>query len=169
MKWAEMPRAQRKVYPHRSVEMRIVIQRVTRAAVEVAGATVGEVGPGLMVLVGFGKEDTEAVLSKAADKLLNLRIFSDEAGRFMHSVKETAGGVLLVSQFTLFADTSKGRRPEFFGALEPGKAKELFEKFIAVVQAAHAGPVASGVFGAMMQVSLVNDGPVTIMLELMGD
>lgn len=146
--------------------MRMLIQRVTRAAVAVDGATVGEVGPGLLALVGFGKEDTEALLPKAADKLLNLRIFSDDAGRFMHSVKETSGGVLLVSQFTLYADTTKGRRPEFFGALEPMKAKDLFEKLISVVKTAHAGQVGAGIFGAMMQVSLVNDGPVTIMLEL---
>ena len=146
--------------------MKTVLQRVNYASVRVGGQVVGEIGRGIAVLVGFGKEDDGSTLEPMAQKLVNMRIFSNEADRFDRSTLDIGGEVLLVPQFTLFADTRKGRRPEFFGALEPGKASPLFDQFIEVVRKTGVQKVAAGVFGASMQVALENDGPVTIIVEL---
>ncbi len=145
--------------------MRVITQRVSRASVRVAGATVGSIGPGLMLLVGFGKDDDTRVLQPVADKIATMRIFSDERGRFDASVLDTNGAILAVPQFTLYADTAKGRRPEFFQALAPEPATQLFTEFKAALRRAGVSQVESGVFGANMEVELVNDGPVTISLE----
>lgn len=142
--------------------MRMVIQRVTQASVSVSGVTIGEIQAGLMVLLGFGPEDSVGSVETGLERILNMRIFSDANGRFMHSLRETQGGLLLIPQFTLFADASKGRRPEFSGALEPVAAKSLFQHALGFARANHSGAVAGGEFGANMQVALVNDGPVTI-------
>lgn len=146
--------------------MKIIIQRVRKASVEVEGKIVGAIDRGLMLLVGFGSGDTEAKLKPAAEKIINMRIFPDERGRFHHSLSEVQGELLVVSQFTLFADTRGGRRPEFFGALEPQQATVLFDKFLEQLRASGVAKVAAGIFGAMMLVSLENDGPVTIPLEI---
>ena len=145
--------------------MKVLIQRVSQASVEVEGQVVSNIPAGLLLLVGFEKGDDESKLKPAAKKVSGLRIFSDENGRFMHSVLDTKGSVLAVSQFTLLADTSKGRRPEFFRALEPEAANTLFNKFLAELSECGIEDVQAGVFGAMMKVSLLNDGPVTISLD----
>jgi D-tyrosyl-tRNA(Tyr) deacylase len=144
--------------------MRAVIQRVSWAKVEVEGNTVGQVGPGLLVYLGVGKGDTEADAAFMADKLVNLRIFADEAGKMNRSVIDVRGGVLLVSQFTLYGDCRKGRRPGFDAAAEPTGAEALYVK-VATLIAASDVPVARGSFGAHMQVSSLNDGPVTFLLD----
>jgi D-tyrosyl-tRNA(Tyr) deacylase len=147
--------------------MKILLQRVDGARVEVDSRTVGAIeGKGLLALVGFGADDTEETAQTLALKMLHLRIFPDEKGRFDKSLLDISGAVLLVPQFTLYADTSKGRRPEFFSAMSPGKAENLFSFFCTEVKKiiGHEN-VAEGVFGADMKVSLCNDGPVTIMLE----
>jgi D-tyrosyl-tRNA(Tyr) deacylase len=118
-----------------------------------------------MLLVGFGKDDDTRVLQPVADKIATMRIFSDERGRFDASVLDTNGAILAVPQFTLYADTAKGRRPEFFQALAPEPATQLFTEFKAALRRAGVSQVESGVFGANMEVELVNDGPVTISLE----
>ena len=145
--------------------MRVILQRVSRASVRVQGETVGEIGAGLLLLVGFGQGDTEECLKPMVDKIVTMRIFSNDEGRFDRSVIDQSGEILAVSQFTLFADTSKGRRPEFFQALKPQEAEALFGRFIEVLKSSGVQKVASGTFGAMMEVDLVNDGPVTISLE----
>jgi D-tyrosyl-tRNA(Tyr) deacylase len=145
--------------------MRAVVQRVSRARVEVDGRQVGAIGGGLLVLLGAGAGDGPADVAYMVDKVVNLRIFPDEAGKMNRSLLETGGGVLAVSQFTLYGDARKGRRPAFTGALEPVAAQALYEQFIAGLRAAGVADVASGVFGAMMEVELVNSGPVTILLE----
>jgi D-aminoacyl-tRNA deacylase len=145
--------------------VRAVVQRVSRAGVEVEGQRVGGIGPGLLVLVGAGAGDGAADVAYLVDKVANLRIFPDEAGKMNRSVLETGGGVLAVSQFTLYGDARKGRRPAFTGALEPAAAQELYEQFVAGLRAAGVAAVATGVFGAMMEVELVNSGPVTILLD----
>jgi D-tyrosyl-tRNA(Tyr) deacylase len=146
--------------------VKIVLQRVSSAAVTVDGETVGAIGPGLLLLVGFGRGDTEAGIGPMIDKVLNMRIFPDQQGRFHHSVGELSGELLVVPQFTLYADTSKGRRPDFFGALEPKAAEVLYERFLSMLAARYSsGRVAGGRFGAHMQVASVNDGPVTILLD----
>lgn len=145
--------------------MKIVIQRVQRAKVTVDSEVVGEISAGLLLLVGFGKGDMSQGIAPVVDKILNMRIFSNEQGRFDRSLLDIQGEVLAVSQFTLYADTSKGRRPEFFGALDPASAEALFEEFLQTLRNAAPSKVAAGRFGAMMQVELVNDGPVTITLE----
>lgn len=146
--------------------MRLVLQRVTRASVVVDGRTVGAIDHGLLVLVGLGHGDDERLFPKMIDKMLNLRIFADDAGAMNRSVLDVAGGVLLVSQFTLHADCRKGRRPSFTDALPPEPARALFARFVEAVREAHVGgPVATGEFGAHMAVELVNDGPVTILLD----
>ena len=122
-------------------------------------------GKGLLLLVGFGKEDDSSKLRPMAEKLLNMRVFPDEKGRFHFSVIDMAGEVLAVPQFTLYADTKKGRRPEFFSAKEPKEATRLFDEFVEQLNELHSEKVATGSFGAYMKVSLENDGPVTIMLE----
>ncbi|MCE9575083.1 MAG: D-tyrosyl-tRNA(Tyr) deacylase [Deltaproteobacteria bacterium] len=145
--------------------MRAVIQRVHRARVEVAGEVVGQVGRGLLVLLGAGAGDTEADLAYVVDKLVNLRIFPDDDGKMNRSVLDIGGGVLCVSQFTLYGDTRKGRRPAFALALEPVAARALYEASLVRLRAAGIGTVEAGVFGADMQVELVNDGPVTILVD----
>ena len=138
-----------------------LIQRVAEARVEVAGATVGAIGRGLLVLVCAEPADTEAQAGKLVDKLLKLRIFSDEAGKMNRSVQDVAGGLLVVSQFTLAADTAGGNRPSFTGAAPAEQGRALYEAVLRLARERHA-PVEAGVFGAEMRVSLVNDGPVTI-------
>jgi D-aminoacyl-tRNA deacylase len=145
--------------------MRAVVQRVSRAEVRVDGSVTGAIGRGLCVLVGAGAGDGDEDSRYLVDKVSNLRIFPDEAGKMNRSVLEIGGGVLAVSQFTLYGDARKGRRPAFTGALEPGAAERLYERFVAGLRDAGVAPVATGVFGAMMQVELVNEGPVTILLD----
>ncbi|MBL8306911.1 MAG: D-tyrosyl-tRNA(Tyr) deacylase [Rubrivivax sp.] len=142
-----------------------LVQRVTRAQVEVAGRTVGAIGPGLLVLVCAEPADTPALVAKLVDKLLKLRIFSDEAGKMNRSVQDVAGGLLIVSQFTLAADTSGGNRPSFTGAAPAALGRALYEETLRVARERHP-VVEAGEFGADMQVSLVNDGPVTIPITL---
>jgi len=144
--------------------MKTVIQRVRRGSVTVDGKTVGEVGLGLVILVGVGKGDGEAQADWLAEKITNLRIFEDEAGKMNRSVLEAGGGALVISQFTLYADTQKGRRPSFIDAALPQEAEPLVTYFGQRL-AFYGVPVQRGVFGAHMMVELVNDGPVTIILE----
>lgn len=144
--------------------MRAVLQRVSRASVAVDGAIVGEIGPGLLVLLGVGKGDTEQDAEALARKVVELRVFQDEAGKMNLSLKDTGGGLLAVSQFTLYGDTRKGRRPSFDLAAPPEEARRLYERFVEAVRA-QGVEVATGVFQAMMSVSLVNEGPVTFLVE----
>jgi len=146
--------------------MRLVIQRVKEARVEIDGNTVGEIGKGLLVLVGLKEGDSEDLFPRMRDKLINLRLFADQAGNTNLSLTDVKGGILCVSQFTLYADVRKGRRPSFTGAMKPDAARELYGKFVESVRHHyHSGPVADGEFGAMMQVHLVNDGPVTVIVD----
>ena len=145
--------------------MRAVVQRCRRAEVTVGGEVVGAIDRGLMVLLGAGKGDGDADLAYIVDKIVGLRIFPDDEGKMNRSVLDVGGGVLLVSQFTLYGDARKGRRPAFVDALEPGAAEALYERAVAAVRAAGVQEVATGVFRADMQVALVNDGPVTILLD----
>lgn len=145
--------------------MRAVIQRVSSASVTVAGETTGAIGRGLLVLLGVHPADTVADGQWLAEKLVRLRIFEDEAGQMNRSVQDLGGGILVVSQFTLFASTRKGTRPSFNDAARPELAIPLYEQFVAQAAAALGRPVATGRFGAMMQVSLVNDGPVTLVID----
>jgi len=144
--------------------MRTVIQRVTRGSVTVDGRLVGEVGPGLVILVGVGKGDTEAQADWLAEKIANLRIFEDEAGKMNRSLLEAGGAALVVSQFTLYADSQKGRRPSFVDAALPQEAEPLVSYFGRRL-VFYGVPVQTGVFGAHMLVDISNDGPVTIILE----
>lgn len=146
--------------------MRIVLQRVTTASVRVDGQVTGEIGAGVCLLIGIAPTDTAATLRLAVEKVTNLRIFPDGKGRFHYSLLDTKGGALLVPQFTLFGDSSKGRRPEFFGAAKPEIAEPMFRELCGLFSAALEGRVGSGVFGAHMAVQLENDGPVTLILEL---
>ena len=145
--------------------MRVVLQRVSRARVTVDGRVTGEIGRGLLLLVGFTAADSEDALAWMAEKVRGLRIFPDDAGKMNRSLDEVGGGVLVVSQFTLYGDTRKGRRPSFVDVAPPERAIPLYERFVALLRAGAPGPVATGEFGAMMDVELVNDGPVTLMLE----
>ncbi len=145
--------------------MRIVLQRVKSASVTVAAETVSEIGPGLLLLVGVARGDGEAEAGWLAEKVAGLRVFADEEGRMNLSVRDTGGEVLAVSQFTLLADTRKGKRPSFVGAAPPEVAEPLFDYFCERLRAAGVASVKTGLFGAMMDVALVNDGPVTIVLE----
>jgi D-tyrosyl-tRNA(Tyr) deacylase len=142
-----------------------LIQRVSQARVDVAGATIGEIGPGLLVLVCAERGDSEAQADKLLAKILKLRIFSDEAGKMNRSVQDTGGGLLLVSQFTLAADTSSGNRPGFANAAAPDEGRRLYDYFVERARASHP-VVQTGEFAATMQVHLVNDGPVTIPLAV---
>ena len=144
--------------------MRAVVQRVKQANVEVDGVVVGEIGPGLLVLLGVAKTDTTAGADFLADKITNLRIFSDEAGKMNRSLLDTGGALLAVSQFTLYGDCRKGRRPSFDHAAPAEQARALYEHFVAVARRTGVR-VETGVFQADMQVSLVNDGPVTLIVE----
>ena len=144
--------------------MRAVVQRVAEAAVEVEGRTVGRIGPGLVILLGVRNGDTLAEVQTLADKCVDLRLFADELGKMNRSVLEVAGSVLVVSQFTLYGDCRKGRRPSFIEAAPPVISQPLYEAFLAAV--AQRGVVtAQGVFGAKMKVRLLNDGPVTVIVE----
>ena len=145
--------------------MRAVVQRVARAAVTVQDEIVGEIGQGLVVLLGVGHDDGSAEAKALVDKLLGLRVFPDAAKRMNLSVADIAGSVLVVSQFTLLADIRRGRRPSFTGAADPGVASAVVDEVVALVQSAGI-PVATGEFGAMMDVELVNVGPVTIVVDV---
>ncbi len=145
--------------------MRAVVQRVSRAKVTVADRVTGAIDRGLLVLLGAGAGDTQADLQYIVDKVVNLRIFADDAGKMNRSVLDIGGGVLVVSQFTLYGDARQGRRPAFTGALEPVAAKALYEQALAQIAAAGVKTVQAGEFAADMQVELVNDGPVTILLD----
>ena len=144
--------------------MRSVVQRVARAAVRVDRQVVGEVGHGLLVLLGVAAGDSDDDARWMADKLAQLRIFEDEGGKMNRSVQDVGGGVLLVSQFTLLSDTRKGNRPSFVGAAPPDAANALYESVAALLRA-RGLPVAQGVFRAHMEVESVNDGPVTLLLD----
>ena len=142
-----------------------VLQRVREARVEVGGAVVGQIGPGFLMLVCAEPNDTEATAEKLIAKVLKLRVFSDEAGKMNRSLQDVAGGLLIVSQFTLAADTSGGNRPSFTGAAPAEQGRRLYEHALAFARQQHP-VVANGEFGADMQVHLVNDGPVTIPLRM---
>lgn len=142
-----------------------LLQRVSQARVEVAGRVVGQIGPGLLVLVCAEPADTETIADKLVAKWLKLRVFSDEAGKMNRSVAEVQGGLLIVSQFTLAADTRGGNRPSFTGAAPADLGRQLFERVLSTARAHHP-KVESGEFGADMQVHLINDGPVTIPITI---
>lgn len=144
--------------------MRAVLQRVSRARVVIGGEVAGAVERGLLVLLGVAPDDTAERARWLADKVVGLRVFADDEGKMNRDVQEAGGGLLVVSQFTLFGDCKKGRRPSFVGAAGPDVAVPLYEAFVAAARA-HGVPVATGRFGADMQVELVNDGPVTFWLE----
>jgi D-tyrosyl-tRNA(Tyr) deacylase len=144
--------------------VRALVQRVNRASVTVDGEVVGEIGPGLCVFVGVTHSDDEAVATKLAERVWRLRVFDDDAGFMNVPVAEAGGEVLVVSQFTLYGDTRKGRRPSWASAARPEQAEPLIEGFAAALAAA-GGRVATGRFAAHMHVELVNDGPVTVMVE----
>jgi D-tyrosyl-tRNA(Tyr) deacylase len=144
--------------------MRAVVQRVSRARVTIDGQSVGEIGSGLLILLGVTHTDSAEAAAWLADKIIGLRIFNDADGKMNRSVADEGGGVLVVSQFTLYGDCRKGRRPSFIGAAGPEIAVPLYEAFVNAVRALGV-PVATGRFGAMMQVELVNDGPVTVILD----
>ena len=145
--------------------MRVVLQRVSEARVSIAGQVVGEIDEGLALLVGFTGEDGEDEVRWMAEKVLGLRIFSDEEEKMNLSLEDMAGDILVVSQFTLYGDTRKGRRPSFIHAAPPQVAIPLYERFLALLKEKAPGRVESGEFGAMMDVALVNAGPVTLVLE----
>jgi len=144
--------------------MRALIQRVKQAEVKVEGESTGKIGKGILILLGVGEDDTDKDISYLVEKLSNLRIFAGEKGKFDLSIKDVNGEILVVSQFTLFGNVKKGRRPDFMKAAAPEKANELYERFIK--EFATTGlKVESGKFAAMMDVSLINDGPVTLMVD----
>jgi D-tyrosyl-tRNA(Tyr) deacylase len=145
--------------------MRIVLQRVSEGRVTIDGSVVGEIGSGLVLLVGFTEGDGEETVSWMAEKVLGLRVFSDEEGKMNLSLEEVGGDLLVVSQFTLYGDTRKGRRPSFVKAAPPSLAIPLYEGFLEILRERAPGKVESGEFGAMMDVALVNSGPVTLVLE----
>lgn len=145
--------------------MRVVIQRVREAAVRVDAAITGEIGPGLLVLAGFEADDDEADLDWMAGKIVRCRIFADADGVMNCGIRESGGGILAVSQFTLYASLKKGNRPSWSRAARGEISQPLFERFVAKLAAELGRPVATGVFGADMQVSLVNDGPVTLVID----
>lgn len=145
--------------------VRAVLQRVSEASVTVGDCIVGRIGAGFLILLGVGREDGDADVDWLVGKIPPMRVFEDAEGKMNRSLLETGGEVLVVSQFTLCARTRKGTRPSFEGAAPPGVAIPLYERFVADLSAALARPVATGEFGAMMRVALVNDGPVTILLD----
>jgi D-tyrosyl-tRNA(Tyr) deacylase len=145
--------------------VRAVVQRVSSASVVSEGRVLGEIGPGLLVLVGIGKEDGPEAMRWMCDKIAKLRIFYDESGKMNRSVVDVGGGILLVSQFTLYGDARKGTRPGFDAAAPPALAEPLYERMVEQLRATVPVPVETGRFGADMSVALVNDGPVTILLE----
>ena len=145
--------------------MRVVVQRVTEAAVEIAGAVTGRIGRGLVVLVGVEGGDTVDDADWLAAKVASLRIFADDDGKMNRSVRDVGGETLVVSQFTLLAETARGNRPAFVRAARPDEAVPLYERFVARLDTEAGRPAATGTFGADMRVSLVNDGPVTIPID----
>lgn len=146
--------------------MRVVLQRVTRAEVRIDGETVGRIARGFLLLAGFHATDDDDTLRWMASKIVSLRLFPDDEGKMNRSLDEIrAGGLLVVSQFTLYGDASRGRRPSFVGAAPPEQAEALYDRFVAALRDIAPGPVETGRFGAMMEVELVNDGPVTLLLE----
>lgn len=144
--------------------MRAVIQRVSRASVEVEGRVVGEIREGFLVLLGVSRDDTRDDADYLAEKIINLRVFADEQGKMNLSLTDTAGAMLVVSQFTLYGDVRRGRRPSYTDAAEPEKANELYEYFVERARG-YGLAVETGVFQAMMKIRLTNDGPVTILLD----
>jgi D-tyrosyl-tRNA(Tyr) deacylase len=144
--------------------MRAVIQRVRNASVEIKGNTVGKIGQGLLVFLGIGREDTIQDIQWMVEKVINLRIFEKENGKFDHSLLDADGELLVVSQFTLYGDCSKGRRPSFTDAMEANEAKKLFDLFVEKAKA-RIGKVESGLFQSFMDVSLINEGPVTLIID----
>ena len=144
--------------------MRAVIQRVKEAEVKISGKTVGKIGKGLLVLLAVHVDDTEDKIEKMATKIINLRIFGDQADKMNLSVKDMGGEILVVSQFTLYGDISKGNRPSFIESAKPDKAVPYYEKFVEKIKVSGL-KTATGEFGAMMEVGLVNDGPVTIIID----
>jgi D-aminoacyl-tRNA deacylase len=144
--------------------MRVLLQRVGRARVSVDGAVTGEVGRGFLALVGIGPQDDEAIVRKLAAKTARLRVFDDQDGMMNLALGDVGGAVLAVSQFTLYADTRKGNRPSFTGAAPPEQGERLYSLYVEALRA-EGVPVQTGIFGAEMQVELVNEGPVTILLE----
>jgi D-tyrosyl-tRNA(Tyr) deacylase len=148
--------------------VKVVVQRVSRAEVRISGKSVGTIGVGFVILVGFAPTDNEDTLAWMADKVLGLRVFGDAEAKMNLALGDVGGGVLVVSQFTLYGDVKKGRRPSFVDAAPPELAVPLYERFVALIRERGAGSgvqVATGEFGAMMEVELVNDGPVTLILE----
>lgn len=144
--------------------MRALLQRVSKASVTVAGKRIAQIGRGLLILLGVGPDDSEAQARSLAEKIANLRIFDDASGKTNLSVLDVSGQAIVVSQFTLFADTSKGRRPSFVGAAGPAIAEPLVERFVQFLQA-HGVPTQTGAFGEHMLVQIENDGPMTVWLE----
>ncbi|MXW18038.1 MAG: D-tyrosyl-tRNA(Tyr) deacylase [Gemmatimonadetes bacterium] len=145
--------------------MRVVLQRVSEASVRIGGETVGAIGPGLVVLAGFHNGDDDDTVAWMAEKVANLRIFGDDQGRMNRSLLDIGGEALVVSQFTLYGDARKGRRPSFIKAARPEIAVPLHESFVEALGRILPDPVQTGEFGAMMEVGLVNDGPVTLVIE----
>jgi D-aminoacyl-tRNA deacylase len=145
--------------------VRVVLQRVSRGQVRIDGDVAGSIGMGYVVLAGFAEADDEATLAWMADKIIGLRLFRDDDGKMNRDLDDVAGSLLVVSQFTLYGDARKGRRPSFIGAAPPEQAIPLYERFLQLLEARAPGRVESGEFGAMMDVELVNDGPVTLLLE----
>lgn len=145
--------------------MRLVVQRVSSASVTIEGKIAGQIGPGLLVLAAVHQSDSEAEAEWAADKMMRLRIFPDDQGKMNRSVQDTGGRILIVSQFTLYGDVRKGTRPSFIASAQPDKAEALYDYFVSYTRANFAGKVETGEFAAMMQVELVNDGPVTIIID----
>ena len=144
--------------------MKVLVQRASQASVTVDGETIGQIDQGLLLLVGFGPGDDEQALRFCAEKCANLRIFADDEGKMNRSLLDIGGGVLCISQFTLYGDCRKGRRPSFTAAAPPEKAEALYEHFLAILAAQGLKPE-RGVFGAYMQIEIHNDGPVTLMVE----
>jgi len=145
--------------------VRVVLQRVREAKVTVEGKVVGEIGFGQLLLVGFKQGDTTDQVEWMAEKVVGLRIFQDESGKMNRSLADVSGSILVVSQFTLYGDVRKGRRPSFVEAAAPETAIPLYDRFVELLEARHPGGVSTGEFGAMMDVSLTNDGPVTLVID----
>ena len=145
--------------------MKLVIQRVTSSSLYIEGSLISQIQKGLVVLIGISKSDTENVIEKLVKKLLNLRVFEDENSKMNNSILDIGGEILLVSQFTLYADTTKGNRPSFINAADPKNAELLYNKFLEKLNIVFGDNIKTGKFGANMQIELVNDGPVTIIIE----
>ena len=145
--------------------MKIVVQRVSSSSVKIDGAVSGSINRGLMLLVGIHESDSSETIEWCCNKVAKLRIFEDDDGKMNRSVTDIGGGILLIPNFTLYGDARKGTRPSFINAAHPDVAEPLFDEMVSFMKNSYEGPVESGVFGAMMNVSLVNDGPVTLLLE----